>query len=107
MAKRLLAGLAGLTAMGVVYGRYHHDKQKALLTLRAGSQLLNGVEFAMQGEGKPILVLHGGFGDHEQVLAHLQSGRKIEAVKHVRAVTGRSLAAAKAHVDQIEKKNNP
>lgn len=45
--------------------------------------------------------------DHQQVLAHLQSGRKIEAVKHVRAVTGRSLADAKAHVELMEKKNNP
>ncbi|MBX3055183.1 MAG: hypothetical protein KF770_01805 [Anaerolineae bacterium] len=40
--------------------------------------------------------------DQEQVLAHLQSGHKIEAVKHVRAVTGRSLADAKAHVEEIE-----
>lgn len=45
--------------------------------------------------------------DQQQVLAHLQSGRKIEAVKHVRAVTGRSLADAKAHVELMEKKNNP
>jgi pimeloyl-ACP methyl ester carboxylesterase len=67
--KRLLAGLVGLAAMGVVYGRYHHEKTQALLTLRAGSQLLNGVEFAMQGEGKPILILHGGFGGYEQGLA--------------------------------------
>lgn len=55
--------------MGVVYGRYRHEKAQALLTLRAGSQLLNGVEFAMQGEGKPILILHGGFGGYEQGLA--------------------------------------
>jgi hypothetical protein len=41
--------------------------------------------------------------DHQQVLAHLQSGRKIEAVKHVRAVTGSSLADAKAQVDQMER----
>jgi ribosomal protein L7/L12 len=27
--------------------------------------------------------------------------------QHVRAVTGRSLADAKAHVEQMEKKNNP
>lgn len=40
--------------------------------------------------------------DQQQVLAHLQSGRKIEAVKHVRAVTGSSLADAKAHVEEIE-----
>jgi pimeloyl-ACP methyl ester carboxylesterase len=67
--KRLLAGLVGLAAMGMVYGRYRQEKKQALQTLRAGSQLLNGVEFAMQGEGKPILVLHGGFGAFEQGLA--------------------------------------
>ena len=67
--KRLLAGLTGLAAMGVVYGRYRHEKKQALQTLRAGSQLLNGVEFAMRGEGKPILILHGGFGAYEQGLA--------------------------------------
>lgn len=55
--------------MGVVYGRYRQEKKQALQTLRAGSQLLNGVEFAMRGEGKPILVLHGGFGAYEQGLA--------------------------------------
>jgi pimeloyl-ACP methyl ester carboxylesterase len=67
--KRLLAGLVELAAIGVVYGRYRHEKAQALLTLRAGSQLLNGVEFAIQGEGKPILILHGGFGGYEQGLA--------------------------------------
>lgn len=67
--KRLWAGLIGLAAMGVVYGRYRQEKKQALQTLRAGSQLLNGVEFAMRGEGKPILVLHGGFGAYEQGLA--------------------------------------
>ncbi|MBX3055190.1 MAG: alpha/beta hydrolase [Anaerolineae bacterium] len=67
--KRLCAGFIGLAAMGVVYGRYRHEKAQALLTLRAGSQRLNGVEFAMQGEGKPILILHGGFGAYEQGLA--------------------------------------
>ncbi len=41
--------------------------------------------------------------DQEQVLAHLQSGRKIEAVKHVRAVSGSTLADAKAHVELMEK----
>lgn len=66
---RLLAGLTGLAAMAVVYGRYHREKKQALQTLRAGSQLLNGVEFAMRGEGKPILILHGGFGGYEQGLA--------------------------------------
>jgi pimeloyl-ACP methyl ester carboxylesterase len=69
MMKRLLTGLVGLTAMGVIYGRYRREKKQALQTLRAGSQLLNGVEFAIRGEGKPILVLHGGFGAYEQGLA--------------------------------------
>lgn len=41
--------------------------------------------------------------DQEQVLAHLQAGRKIEAVKHVRAVSGSTLADAKAHVELMEK----
>jgi pimeloyl-ACP methyl ester carboxylesterase len=69
MIKRLLAGLVGLAAMGAVYGRYRQEKQQALQALRAGSQLLDGVEFATRGEGKPILVLHGGFGGYEQGLA--------------------------------------
>jgi ribosomal protein L7/L12 len=43
--------------------------------------------------------------DKEQVLALLQAGCKIEAVKHVRAVTGSSLADAKAYVEQIGKEN--
>lgn len=41
--------------------------------------------------------------DQKQVRDHLRSGRKIEAVKHVRAVTGRSLADGKVYVEQMEK----
>ena len=69
MLQRWLTRLTALAVMGMVYGRYRHEKAQALLTLRAGSQLLNGVEFAMQGKGKPILILHGGFGGYEQGLA--------------------------------------
>ena len=67
--KKITHGLTGLATMGVVYGRYRQEKRQTLQTLRAGSQLLNGVEFAMRGEGTPILVLHGGFGGYEQGLA--------------------------------------
>ncbi|MCL4262280.1 MAG: alpha/beta hydrolase [Anaerolineae bacterium] len=69
MLKRVLIGLAGLAMATVFYRRYRYEKEQVLLTLRAGSQLLNGVEFAMQGKGKPILILHGGFGGYEQGLA--------------------------------------
>lgn len=40
--------------------------------------------------------------DQEHLLTLLRAGRKIEAVKHVHTVSGRSLADAKAYVDQVE-----
>lgn len=63
---------AGLLAAGYLFALYRREKQQALQLLRAGglvAQTAAGpVEYATQGQGPPILIMHGGGGGYDQGL---------------------------------------
>ncbi len=69
---RPLIVVGGLAAAGYLALRYRHEKQRALQTLQAGSQLAQlasgTLEYATQGQGPPVLIMHGGGGGYEQGL---------------------------------------
>jgi pimeloyl-ACP methyl ester carboxylesterase len=71
--RRAVVGLASLAAFGYLYGVYRREKAQALKALRAGSETIpvgdGVVEYAVRGQGKPVLILHGGGGGYEQGLA--------------------------------------
>jgi pimeloyl-ACP methyl ester carboxylesterase len=56
--------------------RYRYEKRRALHTLRLGSRVAEtsagAVEYAMRGEGTPLLALHGAGGGYEQGLGVAQ-----------------------------------
>ncbi|HEY5755147.1 MAG TPA: alpha/beta fold hydrolase [Steroidobacter sp.] len=65
------AAVAGLFA-GVGYRRYQRDLRAARLRVSAGSVLVDTqagpIEYAQQGHGKPLLVVHGAGGGFDQGL---------------------------------------
>jgi pimeloyl-ACP methyl ester carboxylesterase len=54
------------------YGAYRRDMTRLRATLAAGSELVETrhglIEVAMQGEGSPVLLLHGAGGGYDQAL---------------------------------------
>jgi pimeloyl-ACP methyl ester carboxylesterase len=66
----MLGGIlvAGLCAL--VYPKYHHDIQAARERVSAGSKiaetLCGPIEYAVSGEGRPLLVVHGAGGGWDQ-----------------------------------------
>jgi pimeloyl-ACP methyl ester carboxylesterase len=63
--KRFLTKFLPIVGLGFLYSRYRQEKQQALKRFRANSQLLNHMEYAVQGEGIPILILHAGMAGYE------------------------------------------
>lgn len=63
----------GLALFAAFTWRYRYEKRRALHTLRLGSRVAEtsagAVEYAMRGEGLPLLALHGAGGGYEQGLA--------------------------------------
>jgi hypothetical protein len=75
----LLAGLGiavGVT-LGIVYGRYRKDIQKAQERLESDSQILQTacgpIEYGTCGSGYPVLVVHGAGGGYDQGLSLARS----------------------------------
>lgn len=64
--------LLGLAALGYLGWRYQRDKQRAVRAFRAGAQVaytrVGEVEYAVEGHGPPVLILHGGGGGYDQGL---------------------------------------
>ena len=71
----IVAAAAGLAVafVAVNYPRYHREMRAAESRILAGSQLLRTshgeIEFAVQGSGPPVLVLHGAGGGYDQGLS--------------------------------------
>ena len=109
-----------LLGIGVyVSVRLRREKQAALKTLRNGSVLATipegTIEYAIQGQGDPVLIFHGGGGGYEQGLAVGEmlalNGKRVIAVSrpgHRRTClsTGRTLTeqarAARSLLDHLE-----
>jgi pimeloyl-ACP methyl ester carboxylesterase len=70
----IVAGVIGITAVfhTVTYPRYHREMEAAKARLLADSELLTtghgDIEYAVQGEGTPVLSLHGAGGGYDQGL---------------------------------------
>lgn len=66
----VIAGAAGFVA--VTYTRYHREMLAAKARLMAGSEILKtdhgDLEYAVSGEGTPVLSLHGAGGGYDQGL---------------------------------------
>jgi pimeloyl-ACP methyl ester carboxylesterase len=81
-----LAGLAAAVLAAWAIPRYQQDKRAALARWRSGSQMLNTacgrVEYAVAGEGQPVLALHGAGGGYEQglLLGHLLSPQRYRII---------------------------
>ena len=81
MTKRwLTAGIAGALLSGIsytIYRRYEHDIKKAYARIQSGSHLFlsdyGPMEYAIRGNGLPILVIHGigGGYDHGLLIGNL------------------------------------
>ncbi|MBN1889246.1 MAG: alpha/beta hydrolase [Thermoflexales bacterium] len=67
-----IAGALAATALALVYARYRRDTRAAAARLRTGSQIVETshgqVEYALAGQGPPVLVVHGGGGGYDQGL---------------------------------------
>ena len=72
MKLRNVALLSGMGFLAWQYQHYRQDKQSAIQRLRAGSQVVtlpSGImEYVIEGQGKPMLCIHGGGGGYEQGL---------------------------------------
>lgn len=75
--KVILGALAGLLGIGLVfflftYPPYRREMKTVKARLLAGSQILDTshgqIEYAVRGEGTPVLVLHGAGGGYDQGL---------------------------------------
>lgn len=70
----IVAIVIGITAVFVAstYPRYHREIRAAKARLLAGSEILKtdhgDIEYAVQGEGTPVLSLHGAGGGYDQGL---------------------------------------
>jgi 2-hydroxy-6-oxonona-2,4-dienedioate hydrolase len=79
--KWLIAGAAG-SAAGVIamrtYQRYRNELDAARTRVMSGSQIIETtsgpVEYALTGEGPPVLVVHGAGGGYDQSLLAAQIG---------------------------------
>jgi len=79
--KWLIAGAAG-SAAGVLairtYQRYTNELRAARMRVMSGSQIIETtsgpVEYALTGEGPPVLVVHGAGGGYDQSLLTAQIG---------------------------------
>lgn len=71
------AFFAGIGTLAWQYQHYQRDKVIAINKFREGSQLadleIGQVEYAIEGDGRPMLCLHGGLGGYEQgiMVGHL------------------------------------
>jgi Predicted hydrolases or acyltransferases (alpha/beta hydrolase superfamily) len=65
-------GIAAGVAAGIVYAHYRRDIQQAQERLDHGSQIqptpCGSIEYAVRGEGYPVLVVHGAGGGYDQGL---------------------------------------
>jgi len=65
-----LVWLLSPVMLGYLYRHYRCDKAQVLKHLRAGSEVvqldIGPVEVAIEGDGKPMLCIHGGGGGYEQ-----------------------------------------
>jgi len=70
----IVAVVVGIAAVFVAltYPRYHREMQAAKVRLLSGSEILKTdhgtIEYAVQGEGTPVLTLHGAGGGYDQGL---------------------------------------
>lgn len=62
--------VAALTGVGVVYTSYRRDIHRARLRVSTGSQVAQTpcgpIEYAVAGDGPPVLVVHGAGGGYDQ-----------------------------------------
>jgi 2-hydroxy-6-oxonona-2,4-dienedioate hydrolase len=67
-----LAGLLGVAASALALSRYRRDIRRARLRAAAGSRIAETargpVEYAMAGDGPPVLVVHGAGGGVDQAM---------------------------------------
>lgn len=73
----------GLTVVGAMltartYGRYRHEMSTVRERISAGSEILNtnygDIEYAVRGDGLPVLALHGAGGGYDQGLLMGKTG---------------------------------
>lgn len=87
-AVAIFIGLLMVGMMISVIARYHHDMHQARERTLAGSQIAKTpcgpIEYAVAGEGPPVLVAHGAGGGYDQGLAIseglVRSGFRVIAV---------------------------
>lgn len=72
----LVPGLFAGTLIFYIYKVYRAEKQRKLAWLRNSSKIIEtergAIEYAIRGQGRPILYVHGGMGAYEQGLALLE-----------------------------------
>ena len=76
----IVAVVIGVAAVfiALTYPRYHREMRATKARLLAGSEILKtdrgDIEYAVQGEGTPVLSLHGAGGGYDQGLWLRQAG---------------------------------
>ena len=64
-----LSGI-GIVLIAMTYPRYHREMHAAYDRLLTGSKICKtdygDIEFAVKGEGQPVLLLHGAGGGYDQ-----------------------------------------
>jgi len=68
----LTVGVLGAALGGLLYSRYHHDVERARERIATGSQIADTpcgpIEYAVSGDGPPLLIVHGAGGGFDQGL---------------------------------------
>jgi len=84
----ILAGLAGTGIVAIAYARYRSDMRRAYERLPSGSRIADTrcgrIEYAVAGEGAPVLLVHGAGGGYDQGLEFgeplVQAGLRVIAM---------------------------